>query len=170
MTAPRPLRFTWNGRVMTPQYPGVAERQYTEGEVYTLEVREERSINSHRHYFAAVNTAWENLPEFVAERFPTADHLRRYALIQTGFRDERTIVAASKAEAQRIAAFIKPMDTFAVVVATEATVTVMTARSQSMRAMGKAEFGRSKEAVLDFLADQLGIETRQLKDEAGKAA
>ena len=170
MTAPRIMRFRWDGKVMVPQYPGVAAKQYTEGEVYPLEVREDRSINSHRHYFAAVREGWQNLPEHLAERFPTEDHLRKYLLIKTGFQDERSIPLASKAEAQRVAAFVKPLDDFAVVVAHEATVIVMTAKSQSVKAMGKAEFRRSKDAVLDELAAMISVDRKALEANAGRAA
>lgn len=170
MTAIRPLRFRWTGDVMKPLQPGVAARQYEKGEVYPLEVREERSANSHRAYFAAINEGWQNLPEEQADRFPTPDHLRRWLLIRAGFRDERTIALASKAEALRVAAFIKPLDTFAVIVPREATVVVMTAKSQSYKSMGRAEFQRSKEAVLDALAELIGVDRRALDDNAGRAA
>ena len=170
MTAPRIQRFRWSGEAMLPLYPGAAARQYEKGGVYPLEVREDRSANTHRHYFACINDGWANLPEVHTERFPTSEHLRKYLLIKAGYFDARTIVAASKAEAQRIAAFIKPMDEFAVVTAREATVAVYTARSQSVRAMGKAEFQRSKDAVLDELAAMIGVEREALAQNAGKAA
>jgi len=41
-------------------------------------------------------------------------------------------------EAQRIAAFIKPMDTYAMVIVNECVVTVYTAKSQSLKAMASA--------------------------------
>ena len=167
---PRIMAFRWDGEVMIPRVPGVAQRQYEVGETYRLEVREERSTNSHNHFFASINEGWLNLPEHVAERFPTPDHLRKYLLIRTGYRDERTIVATSKAEAQRIAAFIRPMDEFAVVTVREATVAVYTAKSQSVRAMGAREFAASKTAVLDALAAMIGVERKALEANAGKAA
>lgn len=80
------------------------------------------------------------------------EHLRKYALIRTGHRDERTIVCASKAEARRVAAFVKPLDEFALVLVNEASVSVYTAKSQSLRAMGKTAFQQSKDDVLGFLA------------------
>ncbi len=170
MTAARIQRFRWDGEAMIPLYPGVAARQYEKGEVYPLEVREDRSANSHRHYFAAVNEGWQNLPEIETERFPSPDHLRRWLLIKAGYYDERTIVVGSKAEAQRVAAFVKPMDAYAVVVAKEATVVVFTAKSQSMKAMGKADFQRSKDAVLELLAEMIGVERKALDRNAGGAA
>lgn len=169
---PAPLPCIWDGEHFTPARPSLAklaDQHFVVGETYPLEVREDRSGPSHRHFFAAVNEAWENLPEDIAERFPTADHLRKYALIKAGYRDERSIVCASKAEAQRLAAFVKPMDGFAVVVTQENMVIVFTAKSQSVRAMGKVEFQKSKDAVLDVLAAMIGTSTAQLQ-RAGEAA
>lgn len=151
---------------MRPLNPRAADRQYVVGATYFLDHREDRSAASHRQYFAAINEAWQNLPEDYAERFPSPEALRKYALVKSGFRDERTLVASSRAEATRLAAFIRPMDEFAVVVVAEATVTVMTAKSQSMRAMGKAEFQRSKDAVLDVIAGMIGVSPRTLSAEA----
>jgi len=170
MSAIHPVNFRWSGTAMIPLVPALAGRQFEKGEVYRLEVREDRSSNSHRAYFAEINDGFQNLPEHQAERFPTANHLRKWLLIRAGYRDERTIVLANKAEALRVAAFIEPMDSFAVVVPREATVVVMTAKSQSYKAMGRAEFQRSKEAVLDALAELLGVERKALDQNAGRAA
>lgn len=151
---------------MAPLHPRAADRQYVVGEVYHLEHREDRSAEIHRHYFAALNEAHKNLPEDLADRFPTVDSLRKYALVKAGFRDERSIVCSSKAEAQRLAAFIRPIDEFAVVSASGAVVVVLTAKSQSMKAMGKAEFKRSKDAVLETVAGMIGVSPRALSAEA----
>ena len=118
---------------------------------------------SHDHFFASVQEAYNNLPEDLADDFASPEHLRKWALIKAGYRDERSIVASSKAEALRIAAFIRPMDEFSVVVVREATVTQLTAKSQSLRAMGKVEFQRSKDAVFDVLAKLIGTSVDDLK-------
>lgn len=162
MTAIYPLAFRWDGEAMRPLNPRGADRQYVVGEVYRLEPKEDRSAASHAHYFAALADAHANLPDDLAERWPTPDALRKYALIRTGFRDERSIVAASKAEARRIAAFIKPMDEFAVVAVHDAAVIVWTAKSQSMRSMGKKAFQESKDAVLSFVAELIGVDVDAL--------
>jgi hypothetical protein len=148
------LPFKWDGEVMRP-LPGFAKRcdaAFVIGEVYNLEAIEERSAASHRHYFATVNDAWQNLPERLTERFPTSEHLRKFCLIRAGYAEQRQIVASSKAEAQRLAAFIKPMDSFSLVSVRECVVIVWTAESQSMKAMGKERFQASKDAVLELLA------------------
>lgn len=165
-----PIVFDWDGEAMVPRHPGLADRHYVVGQSYRLIPHEDRSVRSHRHYFACINDAWSNLPEHLAERLPTPDHLRKYALIKAGYRDERSIVAASKAEAQRLAAFMKPMDDYAVIVAREAVVTVYTAKSQSMKAMGKKTFMASKDAVLDVLSQMIGTSREALAKNAQRAA
>jgi len=165
-----PLAFQWDGEAMKPRHPGLADRHFVVGEIYRLAPVEERSASSHRHYFASINEAWKNLPDELAERFPSPEHLRKYALIRAGYRDERSIVAASKTEALRLAGFIRPMDDFAVVTVSNAVVTVYTARSQSVRAMGKADFQASKDAVLSHIASMIGVDSGDLQRNAEAAA
>lgn len=162
------LPFRWNGDAMVP-LPGFQKRcdaVFVYGEVYNLDAIEQRSARSHAHFFASVNEAWQNLPENLVEQFPTSEHLRKWCLIRAGYAEHRNIVAASKAEAQRIAAFVKPMDSYAVVTARESVVTVYTAESQSMKAMGKQRFQESKDAVLSLLAAMIGTDPVEL----GRAA
>jgi hypothetical protein len=154
-----PLVFTWSGTAMEilPRFAREADRRFVIGERYTLDEIQERSAASHRHYFASVNTAWASLPETIGAQFPTSEHLRKFCLIKAGFHNHRSIVARSKTEAQRIAAFVRPMDEFAIVTVSECVVNVFTAQSQSHRAMGKQQFARSKESVLQVLDDLLGV-------------
>lgn len=170
MTAP--ITFTWDGESMVPlaRSQQLCDKQFVVGEAYPLIVHEARSTNSHNHYFASLTEAWHQLPEDAAERFPTVDHLRKYALIKAGYRDERSIACSSKAEAQRMAAFIKPLDEFSIVVPTDALVTVYTAKSQSMRAMGKKDFQESKDKVLDIAWGLCGITPQQAARHVGRAA
>lgn len=163
-SAPPPILCQWDGEAFVPQarFARLCDREFVVGETYALTRHEERSSASHRHYFAALNEAWRNLPEDVAEAWPTPEHLRKWALVRAGFADERSIVCASKAEAQRIAAFVKPMDQFAIVVARDATIKVFTPQSQSVKAMGKAAFQDSKQKVLDIVAGLLGVSSETL--------
>lgn len=145
-----------------------ADAAYTVGEVYSVEIKEDRSTASHNAFFAAVSEAWSNLGEDQTDRFPTAEHLRKWALVKCGYRDERSIVCTSKAEAQRVAAFVRPMDGYAVVVVRDAVVVVYTAQSQSYKAMGRAEFQRSKEATLQVISSLIGVSAEALTKEAEK--
>lgn len=167
MTAIPAMVFDWDGEAMRPRHPRVADRHFVIGETYRLAVQEERSNASHGHYFAALAEAHTNLPEEWAERLPTPEHLRRYALIRSGFADSQTFVASSKAEAVRLAAFLRPVDEFAIVTVEGSTVTRYTAKSQSYRAMGKADFQASKDAVLSIAAAMIGVTTQALSEAAG---
>ena len=161
-----PLDFAWDGEALKPSGPHwarQADKHYVVGERYRMAPYEERSVQTHNHFFACLHEAWQNLPEHLAERFRTVDHLRKYALIKGGFRDERSVVCASKAEAARIASFIEPMDDYAIVTARAAVVTVYTAKSQSRRAMGKDEFQKSKDAVLEIVSGLIGVAPETLK-------
>ena len=170
MDAIYPLVFEWDGESMVPKNPRSADRQYVIGETYRLAPYEERSVNIHNHFFACVHDGWANLAEHYAERFPTAEHLRKYALIKAGYHDSRSIAVSSKAEAQRVAAFIRPSDEFAIVSVLEATVVVFTAKSQSKKAMGNKAFQASKTAVLDIISAMIGVSTADLKQNAKRAA
>lgn len=164
-----PFLWTVDG-VMRPVRPRAAAQQFVVGRTYSLEVQEPRSSAQHKYYFSAIAEAWRNLPEALAEEYPDSETLRKKALIRTGYRDERSIVCASKAEARRVAAFIEPMDRYAIVTVSEAVVRVYTARSQSVRAMGRAEFGESVEKVLAFCANIIGVSGGELDRNAEQAA
>jgi hypothetical protein len=159
-----PLAFAWDGDAMRPLpgYAEIAAARFSVGEVVTLAPVEARSSPSHRHYFACVREAWVNLPAEHAARFASEAHLRKYALIKAGYRDERQVVCASRAEARRIAAFIRPIDDYAVVVVEGRVIIQLTAKSQSSPAMGKSQFQASKDAVLAILAEMIGVEPASL--------
>lgn len=152
--------------VPLPRFARVCDRQFVVGETYTLVAHEERSAASHRHYFACIRDAWMNLPDHIAVEFSTPESLRKRALIDAGFYDERRLVASSPAEARKIAAFLKPLDDFAVVSVAGNVVIERKAKSQSVRSMGKKTFSESKDAVLNVLANMIGVSP----DELGRAA
>ena len=65
---------------------------------------------------------------------------------------------------------MKPLDDFAVIVTSDATVTVYTAKSQSLKAMGKKVFQKSKDSVLDIAWQMAGMERTEATKHVGKAA
>ena len=159
---PEPQMFTWNGEAMVPRAPKLADRTFVIGENYMLTEVMDRSLNTHNHYFAALAECWKSLPEGLAERHATPEHLRKWALIQAGYRDERVIVCESEEQAARVAAVVKGLDEYAVVIVAGNIVQILTAKSQSVRAMPKGEFQASKEAVLQVLAGLLGVDVDTL--------
>lgn len=171
MTAP-PIPMVYEGDGVfraLPAYRARAAELYGQGEIVAMVPHEERSSASHAHYFAVIREAWLSLPEDRTAEFPTPESLRKKALIKAGFRDERTIVCASHAEALRVAAFIRPIDEYSIVSVAGSTVVQLTAKSQSMKAMGKETFQASKDGVLGVLADLCGVEPAALSDRARAA-
>ena len=168
-----PLIFQWTGEAMVPASPFWARKAdvaYVVGETYKMVEHHDRSANSHRHFFATVHDAWQTLPDELLETYPTSEHLRKKALIRTGHRDERSIVCASKAEALRLGAFIRPMDDYSIVDVREAVVRVWTAKSQSTKAMGAKAFQQSKSDVLDFIDALLGVGQGETAANSARAA
>lgn len=173
MTTPPPILLTYLGqgrfKVPSDHWAHLADKHYAEGELVRMERHEMVSGASRGHYFAVLKDAHANLPDHWAVQFPSVEALRKFALIKAGYCDQHTFACASKAEAQRLAAFLKPVDEYALVVAKEATVTRYTAKSQSEKAMGKADFQKSKDAVLAIVAEMLGTTQKALADNTGQS-
>jgi hypothetical protein len=148
---------------MVPLHPRRSEQHFKTGERYTLVEFDDRSTASHNHEFAFVREAWASLPENFAERFQSPDALRKWALIRAGYSHSSSLLCESRAEAMRVAAFLKPMDDLAVVIVQGTTVTRYIAMSQSKRAMGAKEFYRSKEAIIEVIARMIDVSPQELK-------
>lgn len=169
----KPISFAWDGEKMLPITSFMAKQcdeQFVVGERYRLTEYEDRSINSHNHYFAFLKQVHDNLRDDFVERFPTPEHLRKYALIKKGYFDSRSLVVKSNAQAHEFAKFMKPCDEFSIVTAQEATVTIFTAKSQSRKAMGAKVFTESKQAVLDFVSELIGATPDQVTKNMRQAA
>lgn len=146
-----------------------------EGEDITLvPAPEDRSARSHRHFFACVHEAWSNLPEEIAEEpwAVSAESLRKRALIREGYSTATAFACASRAEAERLAAALRAVcpDEYSEAVVQGTAVTLLRAKSQSERSMGRKEFEASKDAVLSHLASLCRISVEVLSDTAGSAA
>lgn len=163
---PAPISCIWTGEAFKPSNRRAhqdAEQRFGAGEVVWFDPERPRSKVSHDHFFAVVGDAWGNLPERLAARFPTSDSLRHYALCKGGFCDVETFVGSSRAEALRIAAFIRSGAKDGVqVVVDGATVTRLTPHSQSLKAMGAKTFQESKARVLEIIADLLEVSASDL--------
>ena len=165
-----PVEFHWDGEAMIPQprFRTLADKQYTPGECYTLGVSEDRSAASHRHFFACLNEAWRNLPEDKTERYPSPEHLRKWALIRAGYHNERSVVCESRKQADAIVALVEALDEFSVTVVKGPVVKIYTAKSQSNENMTRADFEKSKGDVLAILAEVIGVTPKQLEKEGGQ--
>jgi len=168
-----PILFKWDGEAFAPAsqfWAKLADREFVVGEKYKLVEHKDRSANSHRHFFATVNDAWRTLPDHMLDDYPTAEHLRKKALIRKGYHFTRDHVCDTPAAARNMAAFIRPMDEYAIIIAKDCVVRVHTAMSQSVKAMGARDFQESKQAVLDFIDDLLGVERGATAENARRVA
>lgn len=136
------------------------------GDVHGWQMAEHRSKSSHDHFFAVINEAWKNIPEDMADDFPSPEHLRKWALIKAGFCSETRIVCANNGEAMTLATKAKAMDKYSVVSIDGKAVTIWTADSQRRDAMGRQAFQEAKERVLHIISNLLGIDATTLKEAA----
>lgn len=168
----RPVIFVWNGEAMVPlpRFHNLVNRQFVVSQEYMLVVHEERSHASHAHYFASVAEAWKNLPDVMQARWPSPEHLRKWALCKAGYADERSIIARNGKEAREIAALLRGLDGYAVISVNGDVVRIWTAKSQSRKAMNRREFAESKEAVLRVVSELIGVDAATLNANAGRAA
>lgn len=160
-----PLIYTGAGEFMasSPYHRKRCEQAYGLGEIITVEPIDDRSMASHRHYFAELTDLWETLPEGLAGDFPSSEHLRKFGLIKSGYCRQRKLVLPTHEEAQEAAAMVSELDTYALCEVVGRTLTVWVAKSQSMKAMKKDEFEKSKADVLLVIRKMLaGHENRAL--------
>lgn len=160
------IEARWVGRGFQPSNAAmeVCQTKLRPWEVVKVTVHQGRSMKSHRHMFPWLQDAWLSLPEEHKDApwAASPDHLRKWALIKTGFHDIRIISVSDPSDAARVAAFARALDPYAVVVIHGGTVLFYTALSQSMKAMGKDRFQASKTAVLNHVAGVLGIHPEEL--------
>jgi hypothetical protein len=145
-----------------PNFAARCDELYVDNEIYAITARQPRSPKSHSHYFACVTKGWKNLPEDLAKRYPSPDHLRKQILIEAGFVDERTRVEDTPAGARAVASYMKTLEPHTIIVVSGNVIKIFTARSQKGTVMGAKEFQESKDVVLNKIADMLGISVEEL--------
>ena len=165
----KPLVFTWGddqAMHVAPFHRSEADKQYVIGQRYRMVEVDERSDASHRHEFAWLKTAWDNLPEHLAAAYPSPEHLRKRALIAAGYCSQTIVDAGSHAAAERVAAGCRYLDEFALVEVRGASVIISRAESQSRRSMGRERFQASKTAIMGIVAEMVGVDLPSLQSKA----
>ena len=156
------LRYAGDGefRTVSGFWASRADRAYVVHEVYKMGEIHDRSQATHNHEFAAIADMWASLPERHKHEpwAQSAEHLRKFALIMCRYCDTQTYPCGSRAEAERWAKNLRPLDEYSVVTVEGSTVYRFTAQSQSRRAMGAKLFGESKQAILDYIEDLIGVD------------
>lgn len=160
MTDAPPLVFIYDGEgEFKPSSPWVARKadgHYVIGAKYALVEHSERSAKSHAHYFAQIKEYWQTLPEALADEYPTAEHLRKKALIRTGYATHTDFTLDTERDAITFAGAMAVMDEYCVVDVKKRVVRRWQARSQNYRSMNREEFQASKQAVIDYIDRLLG--------------
>ncbi len=162
MAAPLQFRYEGEGefRAASSYWAKRADLAYVVGQTYQMVEHNDRSQASHNHEFAAIAEMWQSMPERYRQEpwAQSPEHLRKYALIMCRYCDTQTFACGSRAEAERWAANLRPMDEYSIVTFEGSTVFRFTAQSQSRRAMGAKRFQESKTAVLEYIEDLIGVD------------
>jgi len=153
-----PLIFMGDGefRASSPYHVKRCAELYGQGEVVEVEEINDRSKASHKHYFAQLTDYWQTLPESLAQDFLSMDHLRKFCLIKAGYCTQHILRFRSKEEALEAESFISELDPYVLCEVIGTQLTVWRAKSQSMQAMKKDEFEKSKADTLDIAHKLVG--------------
>ena len=153
----RPVAFRRhkNALVVDPRYRKVFEAQFTEGADYIMVPVQARNMAQHSGYFAEVNRTHENLDERIAHLYPTATHLRKWALCESNFCTVKIIDCGTPAVAKATAVMCRGLDQFAQIKIRGSVLTVKQALSQQIApppvGMDADTFKASRTAVLDLI-------------------
>lgn len=167
-----PNIFTWTGTGMEPlkgYHAKQCDQTFVVGQRYAMAQVFPRSQASHNHQFGWLREAWINLPETMQPYYPTPETLRKHALIATGWHDVEVYVADTEAEALRMMNWFK-IDSYQIKTRSGLRVYIFTAKSQKKDAMTPADFQKSKQDILDWVASQIGVTTDALKANADHVA
>lgn len=134
------------------------DRQLVIGEFYRLEVYNERSPKFHDKYFATIADAWEHLPEPWSILLPSPEHLRKHALIKSGYCDVAIFPMKSKAEALASLAQFKMFDGYCLATVTDNVVTVYRARSQRKVVQDARAFYDTAQKVFHVIGEMIGVD------------
>lgn len=156
-------------RLMTNDAPAIEP-----GEIVFVTIEHGRSGRTHKHQFAWLKDAWQNIPDDLMGMpwAETPETLRKHALIATGYHQTYTLDCAHEATARRVKAALVAAEAgkhgYAIGRVRGPVVTIWTPESQSTRAMGGKRFQESKTAIMDWIADKIGVTSEELKN--GRAA
>jgi hypothetical protein len=186
VTRQQPIVFTWRevdvtapdgevtrqmAMVPTMRYANVAKRQFGDADTeHVLEQANERSMASHSQFFAAIKDYFDNIPEKMQARWPTPEHFRKWLLVECGWFDEKEFDMISEKHAKGLGTFIRTEDEYARITISGKKVIVRRAKSQSLKAMGKDDFQRSKQDVLELAEQFVGVPRAVAMKNAGRSA
>lgn len=150
---------TWDGTGFIParRHEKACAAELVIGASYVIESRKPASEKARRFFHAQLADLWRNLPEEMAERWPSVEAFRKAGLIACGYCHKTEAVCATNQQAQALAASYARLDDYVVVEIRDRVICVWTARSQRRSAMGSDERKAANGAVLDWAAAQVGV-------------
>lgn len=160
------FRARWQDGVLRPMTNSPPDLD--DGEIVFVEVERGRSPSSHKHQFAWIKDAWNSIPErlMFEEWAATPETLRKRALIECGFYEQIIIDCADAKTAKEVARELgkahRAAHGYAVAAVRGSVAVVRFPQSQSMRSMGGERFKQSKAAILDWIADKIGVAPEDL--------
>jgi hypothetical protein len=154
--------------VALPRFLRQCDEQFLVNEEYPLTILEARSRASHSHYFACIHENYQNLPEALKDKIPSEEHLRAWALVETGQCTDKYFVCDSPEHALSLGANIRERSPLCVITISGNVVRTRDAISQSASAMGKEQFDESKRKVLDYIAGLIGVKRSELEKAGAK--
>jgi hypothetical protein len=155
------------------RFLSMLREHYEIGADVALEEIVQRSGASHRHFFATIKEAWNNLAEEHTEDFPTAEHLRARAMIESGYCTITDEIFDSHEDAQKAGRWIRKRSPYAVIKINGNVMRVFDAESLAMHgpnAMRKERFEQCKRDVLDWIAPLARTTRSDVEKNAGRSA
>lgn len=168
----RPFLVVWDGEhfVPLPRFRRMIEEQFEVHAEVPLIRSEERSMSSHRGYFAQLKEAFDNLAEEYANGFPSPEHLRAACLVEAGYCSESNYVMDSPKEARNLGVMLRRLSPYSIIRVSGNVVRHFEPESQSVAAMSKERFEASKKRVLEIASSMANTTPSELRKNAGRSA
>lgn len=168
----RSIRCRWDGERFTPE-PQDARRArgfFIAGNAYVLDADDPISHKERSFYHAQIKDAWDNLNDITKASLGSADNLRKWALIKSGWRVENQVFGPDRAWAIWTEHFHKKRSGEYTTVITTApenesdlwSVKILQARTQKVGNpeegyMTREEWKQSKDDVLFVVSQMIGV-------------
>lgn len=167
------LKYLGDGRLTAAHQTDwhVLKENLQEGDIVAMTEDAGRSMKQHRWLFACIRKAYDTLPERQISRFPSEEHLRKYALIKAGWCDVHQQAFSSPVNAELAAKAFKvganlttEGKNFTLAIANGNIVTYAVPRSISFKACKGQAWETVCQGVVDYLCELVGCDVTQLLD------
>lgn len=155
--------------VPLPRFRRLCDELFAVHAEYALVEHHGRNMRQHRAYFAAIGNVFDNLAEQYEGIFPSAEHLREWALCQTEFCTVTHEAYETRKDAMQAAKAVRKVAPYAVISVAGSTLVTKHAMSQSVRAMGAETFKASMNAVLDVVTGMARMTPAQARKEGERS-